>query len=498
MLVVLIFIYLTTQRLWYAPDWTASVQSQGESASTEERLQPVDDAEKPPPSINPLEPEPGTDERLETGQKLVSDAHKLPTADDFLPHFKAVTQMQGLTIAEAKSGCTWPAKGMINFQFGEDVGWVTQDRTDPELEMKRMQLYDFVQNDLIPWEPHKDRFSGRGVVIVAGNERSLKRVKAVLRALKKLGSQVAIELHYWDDEMTTAQKEDISSMWPMMYFNDLSLRSNLLKTSHGGDFVNYQLKTAAVVNSRFEELLLLDADNVPVLDPDSLFESSTYKEFGTLFWPDIARTRPNNPMWAITNTPCKMDEYEQESGQLLVDKRRYFYHLQLAAWFNNEHAEYYNQFMLGDKDLFRFAWHALKTRYGSPSRWVTSVGTLAGPENYYCGHSFAQHHPNGSVAFMHGGLVKRIPLEVMKWQRENHGGIFQVYKRDEHDEQQGTIVSLDIKFDIAQYLPNRPATMEPGWCTDFFDVKPRPLDEIAPGFEKTFEEIGGYWMLDNP
>ena len=103
-----------------------------------------------------------------------------------------------------------------------------------------------------------------------------------------------------------------------------------------------------------------------------------------------------------------MDEYEQESGQLLVDKRRFFYHLQLAAWFDNEHSrnEYYRQILLGDKDLFRFAWHALQTQYGTPAKWLTSVGTFY-EDGYYCGHSFAQHHPDdGRVAFMHGGLVK--------------------------------------------------------------------------------------------
>ncbi|CZR57879.1 uncharacterized protein PAC_07768 [Phialocephala subalpina] len=429
--------------------------------------------------------------------EIIDDAHRLPTADAFMFHFKAVTQMKGLTMAEAKSSCSWEKSEEINFQYGNESEWVEHDRNDEELEFRRNQWHDFINNELLPYESYKNRFEGRGIVIVAGNGKSLKRVRVILRQLKKLGSQLPIEMHFWGDEFTLEAQKDISSMWPKMYFNDLSASSNILKSSNDNFFhVNYQLKTAAVMNSRFAEPLLLDSDNIPIVDPESLFESDTYKEYGTLFWPDIARTRPNNPIWAITNTKCLMNEYEQESGQLIVDKRRFFYHLQLAAWFNNVHARYYNEFLLGDKDMFRFAWHALKTKYGFPPKWITSVGTVA-PDGIYCGHSFAQHHPNGSVAFLHGGLLKTIPKAVMKWQRESRGGIFQVYKRSVVDEQHNLVERVAIRMDSASWLPDRPENLETEWCTDLWEVHPRKLDEIIPGFEKTFEDIGGYWMLDD-
>ncbi len=51
-------------------------------------------------------------------------------------------------------------------------------------------------------------------------------------------------------------------------------------------------------------------------------------------------------------------------------------------------------------------------------------------------------------------------------------------------------------MDDASDLPNRPENLQTQWCTDMYDVHPRNLDEIVPGFQKTFEDIGGYWMLD--
>ena len=447
------------------------------------------------PAVNlsdfpPLRPNPSSG----TKPELVKDAHTLPTADSFLPHFKAVTQMRGMTMQEAKSGCNWPALDAVNFQYPSDTEWAKQDRSDEELEARRNQWHNFINNDLLPYESYKDRFHGRGIVIVAGNGRTMKRVKVVLRALRKYGSQLPVEIHYWDKELPEELKKNISSLWPEIYFNDLSAPTNIVKADYNVFMVNYQLKTAAMINSRFAEPLLLDSDNIPTMDPESLYESSIYKEYNSLFWPDIARTRPNNPMWPITNTPCRMDEYEQESGQLIVNKHKFFYHLQLAGWFNNNHSEYYNAFLLGDKDMFRFAWHALQTKYGVPPKWLTSVGTLT--NGFYCGHSFAQHHPNGSVAFLHGGLVKTMAKEVLKWQRETQGGIFQAYKRAQSDEQHVISVDVGIKWDPADYLPNKPADIKVAMCTDMYKVSSRPLDEIIPGFEKIFEEIGGYWMLD--
>lgn len=422
----------------------------------------------------------------------VRDAHRLATADSFLPHFRALTKVRGLTMAEAKSNCNWPAPEEVHFQFSDELDWVTQDRTDVELDMRRTEWRDFLTNRLLPYEQFRDRFEGRGIVIVAGDQKSQKRVRVILRALSKLGSRLPVELHYWDDEMTDEAKKNMTSLWQRTYFNDLSKAKNIVKTNPDGDY-----RTAAVINSRFAEPLLLDSDNIPVVAPETLYDSAVYKEYGTVFWPDVARTRPNNPMWAITNTECRVDEYEQESGQLLVDKRRYFYHLQLAAWFNSDHAPYYTKFLLGDKDLFRFAWHALQTKYGSPKKWLTSVGTMS--DGYYCGHSFAQHHPDdGRVAFLHGGLMQTMTPEVITWQRANQGGIFQMYKRSEFDEQHVVNVNVSVKWDGADYLPDKPADLGVGSCTDFYQVPARPLDEIIPGFEKTFQDLGGYWMIDDP
>ncbi|WQF86714.1 Putative alpha-mannosyltransferase, nucleotide-diphospho-sugar transferase [Colletotrichum destructivum] len=452
----------------------------------------------PPPSRSESGILDGTlDSRPQTQQaQLIPDAHKLTAADEFIPHFAAVIDLKGISQQEARAACTWPAETYVDFQFSDSLEWAIEDRPVLEIELRRREWHDFVQGQMIPYASVKDRFSGRGLVIVAGNADTVMRVKVILRQLKKLGSTIPVEIHYWDNEMDIGAMADLNVLYEPIYYNDLSKDHNIVHIKKDGIFgINYQLKTAALLNSRWAEPLLLDSDNIPVLDPAILYDSLQYTEYHAVFWPDIARTRPQNPTWAIFNTPCRMAEHEQESGQLLVDKRRFWYHLQLASWLNNEQGKYYNDFLLGDKDMFRFAWHALRTTFGKPRKWLTSVGTEN--EGFYCGHSFAQYHPDdGRVAFLHGGLVKTVSLEVMRWNRDVKGGYLRHYKRALSEESPEVSVKVGIKWDGAAYMPFHSNKLAAAQCTDMSDVEARDLNDLLPGFEQTFREIGGYWQLD--
>jgi alpha 1,2-mannosyltransferase len=429
-------------------------------------------------------------------QKLEDQAHKLPSADSYRAHFSAVTRLKGITLAEAKETCHWPEGEFVDFQFDKNDDWVVTDRPNEEIEFRRKAWQDYIlSGKMIPWEKVKNRFEGRGLVVLAGNHDTKMRLKVSLRRLKKIGSTIPVEVHYWDDEMNEENLEEFASLYQPISFNDLSKPHNILPTKKDNFMINFQLKTASLVNSKFAEPLLLDSDNIPILDPTILWDSRVYREYGTVFWPDIARTWPQNPAWSITNTPCRMGEYELESGQLMVDKRRYWYHLQLAAWMNNDQGKYYDAILLGDKDTFRFAWHALKTDYGRPKKWLTSVGTEN--EGYYCGNSFAQHHPDdGRVAFLHGGAIKSVSLEVLRWNKEEKGGNFRHYKQALFDEDPTKNIHVSIVWDNAAYKPDHTEDFRTAMCVDMKDLKVGDTEDILPGWEKEFESLGGYWMLD--
>lgn len=58
----------------------------------------------------------------------------------------------------------------------------------------------------------------------------------------------------------------------------------------------YQYKNLAFLVSNFENILFLDADNVPVHDPTPLFDSKVYRDTGLVIWPD-AWGRTTNPLY---------------------------------------------------------------------------------------------------------------------------------------------------------------------------------------------------------
>ena len=92
----------------------------------------------------------------------------------------------------------------------------------------------------------------------------------------------------------------------------------------------FQGKIYALLNTNFQHVLLLDSDSIPLADPTPLFSSPEYQEAGALFWPDFWVTSRDNPIYDITDTTWEY-EYEFESGQMVVDRKRAWKALQLTA-----------------------------------------------------------------------------------------------------------------------------------------------------------------------
>jgi hypothetical protein len=167
--------------------------------------------------------------------QILDDAHRLPDPDAFHPHFDAITKLPAITFAEAKSGCQWPDLSKVNFQFkdGEEsselnTSWTTHEMPEEWLSARRDSWQQFVKSDLIPWGENAHRFEGRGIVIVGGSKDNMKRIAVTIKKLKKLGSRLPIELHYFAEELDEGAKQKLANLWPLLYFNDLAGAHNIL------------------------------------------------------------------------------------------------------------------------------------------------------------------------------------------------------------------------------------------------------------------------------
>ncbi|KAG6622103.1 Tryptophan--tRNA ligase [Phytophthora cinnamomi] len=156
----------------------------------------------------------------------------------------------------------------------------------------------------------------------------------------------------------------------------------------GSQAKGFYSKIFAIQNSFFDRVLFLDADNVPVRDPSFLFESPEFVTTG-----------------ALLDLPF-IDMFEQESGQLLVDRVRHSAPLELVNFYAFHEPNYFQKLDLvyGDKDLFRLAWMKLNASFHMVQIPPAMAGRVIGGS--FCGMTMAQHDANGEMLFLHRNQFK--------------------------------------------------------------------------------------------
>jgi alpha 1,2-mannosyltransferase len=143
------------------------------------------------------------------------------------------------------------------------------------------------------------------------------------------------------------------------------------------DFSGCHIKPHALLHSTFEEIFFIDADNIPLQSPEKLFASSEYRQSGAIFWPDLARTKGTSEVlfriFGIMSELLKSD-FEFESGQIVIDKRRCWKALLTTCLANSDLQDFRrfcHRHAIGDKDTFRLAFQFAGTPYhlvSHPSR----------------------------------------------------------------------------------------------------------------------------------
>ncbi|CAH2350080.1 alpha-1,2-mannosyltransferase Mnn5p [[Candida] railenensis] len=200
----------------------------------------------------------------------------------------------------------------------------------------------------------------------------------------------------------------------------LSLQSKKTK------FQNYQFKSLALMVSSFQNVLLLDSDNIPLANPDSLFESSMFAQNGMVTWPDFWE-RTTSPVFydvaginvdeskrirseaysVFQDTASKVSKNRDEgadfgdnkekdipyhdfsgtipnpsteSGQFLINKKTHSETLLLSMYYNLYGPKLYYKLLSlgepgeGDKDTFIAAAHVLNQKYYQVHTKVRSLG----------------------------------------------------------------------------------------------------------------------------
>lgn len=232
--------------------------------------------------------------------------------------------------------------------------------------------------------PYPGGFKGRGVVICGGGIKYFPCAWVCISMLRHFGCGLPVEFWYQGAEEMDASMIKLLESLGVVAVDATKVAEKHPRRASGG----WELKAYALVHSSFKEVLLLDADNVPVKDPSFLFEEPNFKKTGAVFWPDYGSLEPEREIWAVCGIPYR-HEPEFESGQILVDKQKCWRALNLAHWFN-EHSDFYYQFIHGDKETFHLAWRKLNRPY---TMVPTPIRSLKG--------IMCQHDLDGNRLFQH-------------------------------------------------------------------------------------------------
>ena len=165
-------------------------------------------------------------------------------------------------------------------------------------------------------------YRGKGIVILAGGRFSTFATTG-MGMLREIGSRLPVEIWMKDkQEEKPGWCKDI--LQDGMVCRRLSDYMDTSKMESG-----YQLKVNSILFSSFEQILFLDADNVPVMKPDPIFEAPGFKETGVILWPDYwkhsgAPLLPFEVGLSEDASEILRQDQTAESGQLVWDKKRHW------------------------------------------------------------------------------------------------------------------------------------------------------------------------------
>ncbi|OAV96985.1 hypothetical protein PTTG_00082 [Puccinia triticina 1-1 BBBD Race 1] len=288
--------------------------------------------------------------------------------------------------------------------------WATMNSTHVRNKREEMiqSLEEFERLGLM----NEDHYGqGRGIVFTAGNVDTYSRVFLTVRMLREhMKCQLPVEVFSFPSEKPDQDTREAMEKLHVKFLTVEWAEKDVHRNK------NFHIKASALVACSFREPLYLDSDNLPaVLEPgtlESLWESKGYKKLGALFWPDYWKTHADVPVWLLIGTQCR-DEWEQEAGQMLIDKSQHLDVLLLAEHMLKDW-KYWFQISDGDKDVFRYAMLALRKRWALPGRYLGAAGLSWNTLSGYCGHTMLQHDVMGRPLFIHMNLLKQIPSGITR------------------------------------------------------------------------------------
>ncbi|KAI5952015.1 hypothetical protein KGF54_005090 [Candida jiufengensis] len=288
--------------------------------------------------------------------------------------------------------------------------------------------------DLIKLNKFNNFLKGDGIVYLGGDKYD-QLVLLSIKLLRSNGSKLPVEVIIPKREDYNVQFCDqllpslngkckvMSDYLPKKYFESITNKDD----RSGG----YQLKNIAIFISSFENILYIDADNLPLKNPDILFANQPFINNHLVLWPDLWRRSTSPKFYEIANIKvdphqkirnsyikgdkkgenqnkefnsfhdCKgtLPETSSETGQLMINKKIHFKTLVLSLYYNYYGPDFYYPLLSqgaageGDKETIIVAAHKLNLPYYQVQEFNREFGPILDKTNKHEFFGMGQYDP---------------------------------------------------------------------------------------------------------
>ncbi|KAH8051213.1 mannosyltransferase [Aureococcus anophagefferens] len=271
-------------------------------------------------------------------------------------------------------------------------------------------------------------FAGAGVAIVGGGLRYYGVAEVNARRLRDVGCTLPIELWCLRAEQPTpalrACRLDplgvtVRAADPSRALGGGPARRDAFAKRMPATNKRYALKAIALVFCSFEQVLVLDADELAVRDPTFLLQIP-----GSVTWPDFwaSSHSPAFAAAAFGDAKTALFEGTHESGQTVLDKRDAWRSLLPYLFMNLQSTLYYylttsGSYGEGDKETLPLALEWATRFLDPPPKWtdvahkVASVRPNSPTKPEDSANGMIQHDLDGRPLFLHANDPKFSPFD---------------------------------------------------------------------------------------
>lgn len=264
----------------------------------------------------------------------------------------------------------------------------------------------------------------QGILISAGKPHHVGNAAIILHALRKQYTcTLPIEIAYrGDKEIDPVTRQTLTQEFAPLQWLDLEQQQYPAHHFRGA-MDRYEPKIYALYHSRFQKVLMLDADNLPVRDPGYLFDSPHALQHGAMLWLDLWSPIHSSTTFIGHNSVFTLlginkEQYWEvlsagqgwlhraaESGQLVFDRVRHADVLEYLWWLTSFSSVLYKH-VLGDKDTFGFSFAMARKLHEVYAVAVPPAAAFKQEDTHWRFHGMLQYDHLGQPTFFHRTFEK--------------------------------------------------------------------------------------------